>query len=79
MSSAKLSVTVETELYRFLERYQSQYQLSTKSEVVERALELLRKLELERAYTEAAEEWETNPDASLWENAANDGLEQDAR
>ncbi len=77
MGVSKLSVTVEPELYQFLERYQSDHHLSTKSEVVERALKLLRKNELERAYEEAAEEWAANPDAALWENTANDGLGQD--
>jgi Arc/MetJ-type ribon-helix-helix transcriptional regulator len=75
MPNVKLSVSVNQGFVPFIERYQQAHTVRTKSEVVERALELLRKAELEQAYKEAAQEWLENPDATLWENTVADGLE----
>ena len=75
MANIKLSVSVDQTFVPFIERYQHNHTIRTKSEVVERALELLRKAELEQAYKEAAQDWLENPDAALWENTVGDGIE----
>ena len=75
MSNIKLSISVDQDFAPFIERYQRQHAVRTKSEVVERALQLLRKAELQEAYRQAAEDWLENPDAKLWENTVADGLE----
>lgn len=75
MANIKLSVSVDQGFVPFIERYQQDHTVRTKSEVVERALELLRKAELEQAYKEAAQDWLENPDAALWENTVGDGIE----
>lgn len=75
MANIKLSVSVDQTFVPFIERYQHDHTIRTKSEVVERALELLRKAELEQAYKEAAQDWLENPDAALWENTVGDGIE----
>jgi hypothetical protein len=75
MPNVKLSVSVDQGFVPFIERYQHNHTVRTKSEVVERALELLRKAELEQAYKEAAQDWLENPDAALWENTVGDGIE----
>ena len=75
MSNIKLSISVDQDFAPFIERYQQQHAVRTKSEVVERALQLLRKAELQEAYRQAAEDWLENPDAKLWENTVADGLE----
>jgi Arc/MetJ-type ribon-helix-helix transcriptional regulator len=75
MANVKLSVSVDQGFVPFIERYQQDHTIRTKSEVVERALDLLRKAELEQAYKEAAQEWLENSDAALWENTVADGLE----
>ena len=75
MANVKLSVSVDQGVVPFIERYQNDHTVRTKSEVVERALELLRKAELEQAYKEAAQDWLENPDAALWENTVGDGIE----
>jgi hypothetical protein len=77
MPTAKLSISVDETYLPFIDNYQRQHNVKTKSEVLERALELLRRTELERAYAEAAEEWRNNPDAKLWENTVGDGLTRD--
>jgi hypothetical protein len=75
MANIKLSVSVDQNFLPFIERYQQDHTVRTKSEVIERALNLLRKAELEAAYCEAGREWRENPDAALWENVVADGLE----
>ncbi|HZJ09286.1 MAG TPA: antitoxin [Trueperaceae bacterium] len=70
----KLSVSVSSSLVRFLERYQRDHGLKTKSSVVERALEVLRERDLERAYAEAAELDHDAGDTADWDVTAGDGL-----
>ena len=69
MSQQKLSVSVSEPIARFVEGYKGEHGLKTKSEVVERALELLRERELEKAYAEAASE--VDP---AWDVTLKDGL-----
>ncbi|MEX2535875.1 MAG: antitoxin [Trueperaceae bacterium] len=69
MSQQKLSVSVPSSLARFVDEYKSEHNLKTKSGVVERALEVLREQELERAYAQASQE--TDP---VWEVTTGDGL-----
>ena len=69
MSQQKLSVSVHETLVRFVESYRGEHDLRTKSEVVERALELLRERELEEAYAAAGQE--VDP---IWDVTIADGL-----
>ncbi len=62
-------MTVPEHLASFVESYRAAHDVRTKSEVVERALRLLRDRELERAYKAAAAE--TDP---AWDAALADGL-----
>ena len=61
----KLVISVDRDFAPFIERYQQQHTVRIKSEVVERALKLLRKAELQEAYRQAAQDWLENPDAKL--------------
>lgn len=69
MSQQKLSVSVSEPIAQFVVRYQGAHKLKTKSEVIERALELLREQELEQAYAQASSE--VDP---AWDVTLNDGL-----
>ena len=73
MKQEKLSVSVRPPLVRFLEDYKSEHGLKTKSAVVERALEVLRERELERAYGIAAREVD-----EAWDVTTADGLSREA-
>lgn len=77
MTIAKMSVSVDEELVRFVERYQTAHEVRTKSEVVERALQLLRDEELIQQYMEAFKEWRESDDVALWDATLADGLERD--
>jgi len=76
MNNAKLSVSVDSQLAQFIERYQEAHGVPTKSEVVERALELLQKNELRQQYAEAYKEWAESGEAELWDVTAGDGLDE---
>lgn len=69
MKAEKLSVSLPVPLVQFIESYQVTHQCRSRSQVIERALELLRMQELEDAYRQAAEE--VDP---AWESAIADGL-----
>lgn len=74
MKPEKLSISVPAPLVRFLERYQRDHSLRTKSSVVARALEALQERELESAYAEAAEDGVAATDADVWDGTAGDGI-----
>lgn len=74
MANTKLSVSVDNRLARFIDTYQTDHDVPTKSEVVERALELLQNQELQRQYAEAYQEWEEHGEAEVWEATVGDGL-----
>lgn len=63
-------MSVPAALVRFVDAYRQEHDLETKSEVVERALDLLREVDLEGAYASASQE--SDP---AWEVAIADGLE----
>ncbi len=75
MNTQRFTVSVEKELAEFLDSYQKQHQVSNRSEVIAKAIKLLRERELGRAYYEAGLEWEQSEDAKLWEKTSADGLE----
>lgn len=73
MNPRKLSVSVPESVASFVESYKREHALKTKSEVVQRALTLLREQELERIYTETV--GEISPS---WEVTLSDGLTEEA-
>ncbi|MCC6309716.1 MAG: antitoxin [Trueperaceae bacterium] len=72
MNPRKLSVSVPETIASFVEAYKRDHALKTKSEVVERALTLLREQELEKAYAEAASEIDP-----AWDSTLADGLPEE--
>ena len=69
----KLSISLSTQLFQFLETYKTAHQRKSRSQVIEEALLLLRERELEAAYSEAGRE--VDPD---WEVTLMDGLTDEA-
>jgi len=74
MNAEKLSVSLDGALVDFVSQYQKSHQIRSKSEVVARALTLLREHELETQYTDALEEWQASGEADLWDAVTSDGL-----
>jgi antitoxin ParD1/3/4 len=71
--NTKLKVTVESDLAAFLEQYRTTHQLKTRSEVVEAAIQTLRRAELEQNVHEAANDPEQRTDADWWAFTNTDG------
>jgi len=77
MNVVKLSVSLDGALVEFIAQYQKSYQVPSKSEVVTRALLLLREQELESQYAASLEEWQISGEADLWEAVTPDSLTGD--
>ena len=73
MQVAKLSISIPQPLLRFVEDYRHSHAFKSRSQVIEKALELLREKELEAAYALASEE--ADP---AWEATLADGLTDEA-
>jgi metal-responsive CopG/Arc/MetJ family transcriptional regulator len=58
----KLSVSLPQALCEFIEHYQIQHKLSSRSEVVAKAVQLLQEQSLESCYQEANQEYDSNLD-----------------
>ena len=69
----KFTASVALPLGQFLERYQKEHNIPTRSEALEQAIKLLRERELEREYAEAT--LENDP---IWDNVLLDGLDNAA-
>lgn len=67
----RISVSLPTPLVRFLEQYQASHAVKTRSEVLERAVLLLRQENLIEEYRQSA--LENDP---AWDVTAGDGLNE---
>lgn len=73
MHAYKVTISIPQSLYDFVENYQAEHSVKSRSEVISKALELLQQKQLETYYAEANQE--LNDD---FEGSANDGLEDEA-
>lgn len=72
MFAQKLSISLNEELCEFIAMYQRQHQCKSRSEVIMKALTLLRQKHLEAEYQAAANEIDT-----AWDALAGDGIDAD--
>jgi antitoxin ParD1/3/4 len=72
MHSKKLSISLPQEYCDFLEDYQATYQYKSRSEVIQKALHVLRQTRLEYEYQAANVEFD-----SAFDVTASDGLDTD--
>lgn len=70
----KLSVSLAEEDVEFLDEYAKAHGIASRSAVVQKAVRLLSRAQLEDAYVAAWVEWNDSDDASLWEQTVADGL-----
>ncbi|WP_460828952.1 ribbon-helix-helix domain-containing protein [Nocardioides hungaricus] len=75
----KLSVSLSEEDLAALDRYVEQAGLESRSAAVQQAIRRLRDPELEAAYAEAWDEWETTGEEAAWAAVTADGLADAAR
>jgi antitoxin MazE9 len=71
----KISVSLPEEDVEFLDRQARSLGAASRSAVVQRAIRLMRAVELGPAYARAWEEWTAEGEATAWETVIGDGLE----
>lgn len=74
MSQVKLSVSLSPSEVETLDKYARAAGLKSRSAAIQQAIKLLGDPELEDAYAEAWQEWETSGDAQAWAITVADGL-----
>ena len=72
MYTHKVSISVPQQLYKFVEDYQHEHQLKSRSEVISAALQLLQQQQLEVEYFAANQELNNDFDTTV-----SDGLEDE--
>jgi len=70
-----ISARVDEALVEFLDSYQKEHDVKSRSEALEQAIKALRERDLDREYALAMAEWDASGDAELWDRTAGDGLE----
>ena len=70
----KMSVSLPDEDVEFLEAYAKEKGIRSRSAVVQKALRLLRALELERDYEEAWGEWSDSELGADWDAVSDSGV-----
>ena len=73
-NSQKISISLSPEWITYAEAYQKKHGLSSRSEVIARAMQSLRERELAEGYRALAKDYETSPDPLL-DSGINEGLE----
>ena len=72
MNTLKLSISLPRQQIEFIENYQSEHHVKTRSEVIKKALYLLQQAQLEACYREASQMEE-----DVFDSTTSDGLEDD--
>ncbi|WP_182349246.1 CopG family ribbon-helix-helix protein [Tomitella gaofuii] len=75
----KISVSLPEEDLEILDTYMRESGLPSRSSAIQRAVRMLRNVDLEDDYAAAWSEWESSGDAAVWESASGDGLADAAR
>lgn len=70
----KVSVSLSADDLATVDEYAREAGLSSRSAVIQRAIDLLRHRSLGQDYAEAWEQWQSSGEAELWDAAAGDGL-----
>jgi hypothetical protein len=70
----KVSLSIPTADVEFLDGFAHEHGIESRSAAVQRAISLLRALELGDAYELAWQEWEQLGEAGVWESTAADAL-----
>lgn len=70
----KLSVSMDDQAVDFIDQYAAEHEVGSRSAVLQKAVALLRAVELSDDYTAAWGEWSESDDSALWDAAAGDGL-----
>lgn len=74
INTVKLSVSLPDEDVEYLDAYAAAAGIASRSAVLQKAVHLLRAVELSDDYAAAWQEWSSGEDAELWHATAADGV-----
>ena len=69
-----VSARIDSELVQYLNDYQKDHDVATRSEALELAIRALRDKQLQIEYALAMDEWQSSGDAEAWDQTAGDGV-----
>lgn len=67
---------MDTDDVDFIDHYAAEHAVGSRSAVMQKAVALLRAVELGDDYAAAWDEWALTDDAGLWDTTVNDGLDK---
>jgi Arc/MetJ-type ribon-helix-helix transcriptional regulator len=74
--TVKISANLDASLVAFLQQYQEQHQLKTRSSALEAALRELQRSHLRAEYASAAQDPDYLADVAAWDGTIADGLDE---
>ena len=69
-----MSVSIPDTDLEFIDQYAAEHGVDSRSQVVQRAIALLRASELGDAYAAAWDEWDASGEADVWAATVSDGI-----
>ncbi len=72
----KLSVSMDSDDVDFIDHYAAEHAVGSRSAVMQKAVALLRAVELGDDYAAAWDEWARSDEADLWDASMSDGLDK---
>ena len=72
-----ISARVDEVLVAYLDRFQKEHDVKSRSEALEQAIKALQERDLDREYALAMSEWNASGEGELWDKVTGDGLEPD--
>lgn len=75
----KVGVSIPEEDLVFIDEYAARTGAKSRSAVLHQAVALLRSVDLEDAYLEAWQEWDSEENAAAWDATSADGIADAAR
>lgn len=73
LAVVKLSVSLDDDDVAFIDEYAATHEVTSRSAVLRKAVDLLRVAELGHDYAAAWSEWSDSEDADLWDATSADG------
>lgn len=70
----KLSISLSDEDVAVIDEHVDKAGLRSRSAAVQHAIQLLRRADLEQAYAEAWDEWDSSGERAAWEDVDGDGV-----
>jgi Arc/MetJ-type ribon-helix-helix transcriptional regulator len=72
----KISISLQDEVVEYVDSCVKLQRAANRSAAIQKAIRLMKMMEMAPQYQAEWQEWEKSEDAGLWDNALSDGLAQ---